>query len=73
MPTAMKNRPINKPWKGRIDASSSWRKSESDNSTPATKAPSDIDRPPACSSRPRPSAVASAAAVNISRLLIRVT
>ena len=45
MPMAMKNSPSNRPSKGRILASMSWRYSESARSVPAMKAPSAGDRP----------------------------
>ena len=67
MPTAMKNRPSSSPLNGSMSASSSWRNSESASSTPARKAPSDIDRPIDSIASAAPTTSSSAAAVNISR------
>ena len=45
IPTDIKNRPKSSPLNGSILASSSWRYSESANSTPVKNAPRAIDRP----------------------------
>ena len=67
MPTPRKKRPSNRPRNGSMSASSWWRKLDSDSSTPATKAPMAMDRPPISISRPAPSTTSSAAAVMTSR------
>ncbi len=66
MPTEMKNSPSSRPLKGSMLASSSWRYSESASSTPARKAPSDIDSPTATISSETPMTTSRAAAVKIS-------
>ena len=69
MPTPRKNRPSSRPRKGSTSASSWWRNEDSDSSTPATKAPMAMDRPPISISRAAPSTTSSAAAVITSRAL----
>jgi hypothetical protein len=69
MPTEMKNRPSNRPLNGWMFASSSWRYSESASSTPARKAPSDMDSPTPLIRRDTPITTSNAAAVKISWIL----
>ncbi|KAG1085109.1 hypothetical protein G6F40_014285 [Rhizopus arrhizus] len=71
MPTAMKNRPSSSPLNGSICASSSCRNSESDNSTPARKAPRLGLRPASCMNQAVPSTTNRAVAVNTSGLRVR--
>ena len=52
-----------------MSASIWWRKVDSDNSTPARKAPIAIDNPPSCISSAAPSTTSNAAAVITSRAL----
>ena len=66
MPTAMKNRPSNRPLNGSRSVSSSRRYSLSASSTPARKAPSAIDSPTDCISAAVATTNSSAAAVKIS-------
>ena len=73
MPTAMKNSPSSSPLKGSISASSSWRNSLSASSTPARKAPSDMDSPATRASSAVAMTVSSAAAVKTSVTFIRAT
>ena len=68
IPTEMKNSPSSKPLNGSMSASSSWRYSESASSTPARKAPSDIDSPTEVMSSEVPITTSSVAAVKISRM-----
>ena len=71
MPTAMKNRPSSRPLNGSICDSSSCRNSESDNSTPARKAPRLGLKPASCMNHAVPSTTSSAVAVNTSGLRVR--
>ena len=64
MPTEMKKNPSSSPSNGAMSASSSWRYSEPDSSTPAMNAPSDIDSPASAASSAVPATISSDAAVN---------
>ncbi len=66
MPTEMKKKPSNRPSNGSMSACSSWRYSDSDNSTPAMNAPSDGDRPATVASRAVPVTISSATVVKTS-------
>ena len=67
MPTPRKNRPSKIPRKGSTSASNWWRNVDSDNRTPARKAPIAIDRPPNSINSAAPSTTSKAAAVMTSR------
>ncbi|MNN68151.1 hypothetical protein D3C81_1838350 [compost metagenome] len=73
MPTAMKNKPSNRPLNGSICDSISWRNSESASSTPATKAPRLALRPASVMIHAVPSTTSSAVAVNTSGMRVRAT
>ncbi len=66
MPTEMKKKPSSRPSNGSISACNSWRYSLPDSSTPARKAPSDMDSPAALASAAAPTTVSRARVVNIS-------
>ena len=66
MPTDTKNRPSSSPSKGAMSACTSCRYSESDSSTPAMKAPSDMDSPAQAANSAVPSTISRAVAVKIS-------
>ncbi len=66
MPTEMKKNPSSSSSNGAISASSSWRYSDPDSSTPAMKAPSDGDSPAAETSSAVPVTMNNATAVNSS-------
>ena len=57
MPTEMKKNPSSSPSNGAMSASSSWRYSDSDSSTPAMNAPSDGDSPPSVASVAAPTTI----------------
>ena len=67
IPTVMKNKPSNNPLNGSMSASSAWRYSDSDSSTPARNAPRAMESPMCSRSRAVPSTTSNARAVNTSR------
>ena len=73
MPTAMKNRPRNRPLNGSMCDSSSCRNSESASSTPARNAPRPIDSPAHCINHAVPTTTSSALALNTSTICARAT
>ncbi|MNP26034.1 hypothetical protein D3C76_1188680 [compost metagenome] len=73
MPTLMKNSPRSRPLNGSICDSSSWRYSESANSSPARKAPKAMDTPASSISHAVPITTSSAVAVDTSGRPVRAT
>ena len=71
MPTVMKNRPISSPLNGARSISTWWRYSVSDNSNPARKAPSAVERPASPVAAATPSTMNSVIAMIRSRLPVR--
>src|SRR5208283_4420240 len=66
MPTEIKKNPSSSPSNGAMSASSSWRYSDPDSSTPAMNAPSDGDSPPSVANVAAPTTISSETAVNTS-------
>ncbi len=66
MPTDMKKKPSSSPSNGSMSACNSCRYSESDSSTPAMNAPSDMDSPASLARKAVPTTMSRAVAVNTS-------